>query len=176
MTEMGELELEPHAHHKGQIILVQRGALSCEVDGGLWIVPPRSAIWIPGGAVHSVKGSGLEGYNAFFTPSAAADLPKACRAVSVTPLLRELLIRSASFPLLYEQTGPASRMVAVLMDEIAAAQVENLHLPMPIDERLRDVVAQMMTLPIERGTRLCCTNRVMAEVPPSPDGLIPQLP
>ncbi|WP_411957397.1 DNA cytosine methyltransferase [Paracoccus homiensis] len=24
--------------------------------------------------------------------------------------------------------------------------------------------------------RLCCTNRVMAEVPPSPDGLIPQLP
>ncbi|SEN42823.1 hypothetical protein SAMN04489859_1006167 [Paracoccus alcaliphilus] len=27
------------------------------------------------------------------------------------------------------------------------------------------------------GTRgLCCTNRVMAEVPPSPDGLIPQLP
>lgn len=25
-------------------------------------------------------------------------------------------------------------------------------------------------------TRLCCTNRVMAEVPPSPDGLIPQLP
>ena len=23
---------------------------------------------------------------------------------------------------------------------------------------------------------LCCTNRVMAEVPPSPDGLIPQLP
>jgi hypothetical protein len=35
----------------GQIVLVQRGALSCEVEGGLWVVPPRSALWIPGVAV-----------------------------------------------------------------------------------------------------------------------------
>ena len=46
----GDIELEPHRHRKGQILLVQRGALSCEVEGGLWIVPPRSAVWIPGGA------------------------------------------------------------------------------------------------------------------------------
>ena len=26
----------------GQIVLVQRSALSCEVEGGLWVVPPRS--------------------------------------------------------------------------------------------------------------------------------------
>ncbi|MFG0219278.1 AraC family ligand binding domain-containing protein, partial [Streptococcus suis] len=65
----GSIELAPHRHAKGQIILAQRGALSCEVDGGLWIVPPRSAIWIPGNALHSVKATGaLEGYNAFIAP------------------------------------------------------------------------------------------------------------
>lgn len=40
----GDFELAPHHHAKSQLLLVQRGALSCEVDGGLWIVPPRSAI------------------------------------------------------------------------------------------------------------------------------------
>ncbi|WP_200887455.1 helix-turn-helix domain-containing protein [Sphingomonas sp. ERG5] len=152
MAEMGQVELEPHTHKKGQIILVQRGALSCEVDGGLWMVPPRSAIWIPGGAMHAIKGSGLEGYNAFIAHDVAGDLPKICCALSVGPLLRALLIRSASLPLLYEQTGPASRMVTVLLDEIAAAPVENLHLPMPVDKRLRNLVERMMALPAERGT------------------------
>ncbi|WP_204338042.1 AraC family ligand binding domain-containing protein, partial [Proteus mirabilis] len=84
----------PHRHAKGQIILAQRGALSCEVDGGLWIVPPRSAIWIPGNALHSVKATGaLEGYNAFIAPDAAAGLPQGCCALSVSPLLRELIAR-----------------------------------------------------------------------------------
>ena len=116
------------------------------------MVPPRSAIWIPGGAVHSIKGSGLEGYNAFVAPDASVGLPRGCCAVSVTPLLRELLIRSAHLPLLYDETGPSSRMVSVLLDEIAAAQVENLHLPMPADNRLRVLVEEMMAAPAERGS------------------------
>ncbi|MDF3809342.1 MULTISPECIES: hypothetical protein [Rhodopseudomonas] len=51
-------------------MLVQRGALSREVEGGLWIVPPRSAIWIPSGVTHAVKVAGvLEGYDAFLDPA-----------------------------------------------------------------------------------------------------------
>ncbi|MFT4251107.1 MAG: AraC family ligand binding domain-containing protein, partial [Caulobacter sp.] len=82
MDEVGAIELDSHRHRKGQIILVQRGALSCEVEGGLWVVPPRSAIWIPGGALHAVKASGsLEGYNAFIDPRVGAGLPTTCCAV-----------------------------------------------------------------------------------------------
>jgi AraC-like DNA-binding protein len=152
MVEIGAVEMAPHTHRKGQIILVQRGALSCEVDGGLWIVPPQSALWIPGEAVHAIKGARLEGCNAFIRGDAARDLPTRCCALSVTPLLRELLLRSAGLPLLYDEAGAASRMVAVLLDEIAAARVENLHLPMPIDRRLRQVVERMMASPSDRGT------------------------
>ena len=152
MVEIGEVEREAHTHKKGQIILVQRGALSCEVEGGLWMVPPRSAIWIPGNAVHAIKGARIEGYNAFIAADAARDLPSTCCALSVTPLLRELLIRSADLPLLYDEAGPGARIVNVLLDEIAAADVEKLHLPMPIDRRLRDVVEQMMASLAARGT------------------------
>lgn len=153
MDGVGEIELDHHRHRKGQIILVQRGALSCEVEGGLWIVPPRSAIWIPGGALHAIKASGtLEGYNAFIDPDVGVGLPEACRAVSVTPLLRELLARAAHLPYLYEEGGANSRLVSVLLDELAQAQVEDLHLPMPSDPRLRRIVEDMMASPAARGT------------------------
>jgi AraC-like DNA-binding protein len=153
MDDVGGFELEPHCHRKGQIIFVRRGALSCEVDGGLWIVPPRSAIWIPGGALHAIKASGaLEGYNAFVDPDVGVDLPEICCAVSVTPLLRELLTRAAHLPLFYEESGANARLVAVLIDELATAEVEDLHLPMPTDGRLRRIVDTMMASPADRGT------------------------
>jgi AraC-like DNA-binding protein/mannose-6-phosphate isomerase-like protein (cupin superfamily) len=152
-TEIGSFELEPHHHAKSQVLLVQHGALSCEVEGGLWIVPPRSAIWIPGGARHSIKASGpMEGYGAFIATSADVGLPKGCCTVSVTPLLRELLIRAANLPAFYEESGANTRLMSVLVDEIAAAKVEDLHLPMPTDARLRAMVEQMMAAPAERGT------------------------
>ena len=60
-------------------------------------------IWIPGGALHSIKMTGaLEGYGAFLAPDVDARLPATCCAVSVTPLLRELLFRTAKLPLLLE--------------------------------------------------------------------------
>lgn len=84
----------------------------------MWIVPPRSAVWIPGGARHAAKATGvLEGYNAFVDPDVGQGLPVAYCAISVTPLLRELLMRAAHLPLFYEEGRANSRLVAVLLDE-----------------------------------------------------------
>jgi AraC-like DNA-binding protein len=160
MPEADTIEIDFHRHRKGQFLLVQRGALSCEVEGGLWIVPPRSAIWIPHGALHAIKATGvLEGYNAFVAPDLGGHLPASCCTVSVKPLLRELLIRSASLPAWYDEGGVESRLVAVLLDEIAAAQIEDLHLPMPSDRRLRDMVEQMIDAPAERETMQAWAQR-----------------
>jgi AraC-like DNA-binding protein len=153
MADDGGFELDPHRHGKGQLLLVQRGAISCEVDEGLWIVPPRSAVWIPGGALHAFKVTGaLEGYCAFVDPDVGKGLPDMCCAVAVTPLLRELLTRAAHLPYLYEEGGANSRLVSVLLDELAAARVEDLHLPMPADPRLRRLLDEMIATPSDRGS------------------------
>lgn len=147
------IELDLHIHAKGQVMLVERGALSCEVEGGLWMVPPGSAIWVPGGALHAIRSSGqLVGYNAFIAPTVTAGLPRTCCAISVSPLLRELLTRAAELPLDYEENDANSRLMGVLLDEIAVARVEDLHLPMPVDLRLRTMVETMMATPADRGT------------------------
>lgn len=158
--ELGAFEMEPHSHAKSQFMFVQRGALSCEVDGGLWIVPPRSAIWIPGGSRHASRATGrLEGYCAFLAPDIDVRLPARCCTVAVTPLLRELIVRAARLPLLYEQGGANSRLASVLLDELATARPESLHLPMPADERLQRVFADMIRAPAEPETLDGCAAK-----------------
>jgi AraC-like DNA-binding protein len=87
----------------------------------------------------------------FVAPDIDARLPRRCCTVSATPLLRELIFRAPSLPLFYEG-GENWRLMGVLLDEIAAAEVEDLHLPMPADARLRTLVDVMMAAPSERGS------------------------
>jgi AraC-like DNA-binding protein len=153
MENLSRLETDFHRHAKCQLVFSLRGILSCEVEGGLWMVPPQSAIWVPGGVLHNVTVAGnIEGYIAFIDPCIASHLPSNCCTISATPLLRELLIRSANFPMLYPEGGPESHLVTLLLDEIAAMPTGNLHLPMPADGRLRKIVAMMMDDPSDRGT------------------------
>ena len=154
IEKLDPLEMDFHRHAKSQFLLILKGVVSCELEGGLWVVPPQSALWIPGGVLHSIKlaGGGITGYMAFVDPAEAASLPSACCALSVTPLLRELLIRSSRFPMLYPEGGMESHLITLLLDEIGAARAGNLHLPMPTDARLRKLVDRMMNEPTVRGT------------------------
>ncbi len=153
ITDTGGMEMDIHHHRKAQLIYMARGVLTCEISRGLWIVPPQCAVWIPGGTTHSVKGVGaIDVYCLFVEPGSAPTLPDACCTVSVSPLLRELLLRCAGFPALYPVDGAESRLVKVLLDELAAAPVEKLHLPMPSDGGLRRIADGIAANPSDRAT------------------------
>ena len=153
MENLSRFETDFHSHDKGELILSFRGILSCELEDGVWVVPPQSAIWLPSRVRHNVQVAGdVEGYILFVDPTFASNLPSKCCTISVTPLLRELLIRSANFPMLYPEGGMETHLVTLILDEIAALPVGNLHLPMPADPRLRKIVGMMMDHPADRGT------------------------
>jgi AraC-like DNA-binding protein len=145
-------ELTKHSHYKAQLLFALRGVVTCDTDSGMYLVPPQRAIWIPGGATHALRGSGtIEGYNAFIDPALASELPARCCTVYVNPLLRELLVRAASFALDYPETGWHANLISLLLSELATAPVEDLHLPMPKDVRLRKLVDLMLKDPKDRG-------------------------
>jgi AraC-like DNA-binding protein len=154
-------EMDFHRHRKGELLLSLRGVLTCEVEGGFWIVPPQSAIWVPGGILHKFTVAGtIDCYIVFIDPGAASNLPSGCCALSTTPLLRELMIRSASLPVLYDEGGMDFHLVTLLLDEISVSPIGNLHLPMPTDARLRKIVEIIMHDPADRGTIQTWAKRV----------------
>lgn len=143
-----------HQHRKAQLIYSVRGILNCEIEDGVWIVPPQCAIWIPGDLPHAARGAGeTECYCLFVEPDATPDLPKDCCTISVSPLLRELLLRAAGFPELYPLGGREDRLIAALLDELVEAPVEDLHLPMPCDARLRRLAQMMLADPTDKTSK-----------------------
>lgn len=143
-----------HQHNKAQLLYSVRGILNCEVEDGVWIVPPQCAVWIPGNLPHSARGSGeTECYCLFVDADAAPDLPKTCCTLSVSPLMRELLVKVVSFPALYELGSREERLIATLLDELAVAPVENLHLPMPRDPRLRQLAEMLLADPTDKALK-----------------------
>ncbi|MDC0687325.1 MULTISPECIES: AraC family transcriptional regulator [unclassified Pseudomonas] len=164
-------ELAPHRHRKAQLIYTVRGILNCEVETGVWIVPPQCAVWIPGGLLHSTRGSGeTECHCLFVEPEAVEYLPTTCCTLAVSPLLRELLLKATGFEALYAERGPEARLIATLLDELCAAPVEDLHLPMPQDRRLRQLAQRLLadpasTAPIgEWARRIGMSERSMSRL------------
>jgi AraC-like DNA-binding protein/quercetin dioxygenase-like cupin family protein len=150
-----------HQHHKAQLIYSVRGILNCEIEDGVWIVPPQCALWIPGDLPHSARGSGeTEIYCLFIEPDAAPNLPTTCCTISVSPLLRELLLKVAGFPELYALGGREDRLIAALLDELVDAPVEDLHLPMPRDPRLRRLAEMMLADPTDKTSKVDWATRI----------------
>src|ERR1700761_1964189 len=149
-----------HRHRKAQCVMAVSGVLTCEAEGGIWIVPPQAAVWVPPGVEHRIPLAGsVEGYNAFIEPAAARGLPCACCTIAATPLLRELLVRTAQYPADVPEGGMESRVASLLLEEIAIAEVGGMHLPMPKDERLRAVFRSIVESPADRGTLVAWAKR-----------------
>jgi len=151
--DSGGVETDFHCHRKAQLLFTARGLVTCEASKGLWIVPPQCAIWIPGDMRHNIKVVGpLEVYCLFIEPDATPALPQTCCTVSVSPLMRELIVRCSALPSLYPLDGSEARLTTVLLDELAAAPVKLLHLPMPADRRLRRIAEMLTADPSDRAT------------------------
>jgi len=147
------MELPIHKHRKAELILTLRGIVRCEAEEGVWIVPPRCAVWIPENVPHSVTFAGnVEVYVLFVEPDAVPTLPMQCSTLSISPLLERLLLHTTQMPVLYDVDGADGRIAAVLLDQLAVAPVEKLNFPMPIDAKLRKIADAMMADPSDRAT------------------------
>ncbi|MDQ0469463.1 AraC family transcriptional regulator [Labrys wisconsinensis] len=165
-------EVDPHHHRKAQLLYVIGGVITVEAAGGIWTVPPHCAIWIPSGVAHVARSTGRIVIGSLYVePALAGSLRDECGILFVQPLLRELLLRFMSGPSLYPEGGTREeRLVRVLLDELEAAPLEPLHLPMPTDRRLRRLVETLVDDPSLRftikewGARVGASNRTLTRL------------
>jgi AraC-like DNA-binding protein len=129
-----------HRHKRAQLLYPSSGVITVTSQQGAWVVPPLRAAWVPAGVDHEVRVSGQVSMRSVnIAAGAARGLPRQCCVVSVSSLLRELVLRAAQLPMLYRQRGSAGRIMQLLLDEIHALPVLPLHLPAPDHPRLKPV-------------------------------------
>lgn len=93
-----EQYIPAHSHRKGQLILALHGALTCEVENAMWMVPPQYAVWVPGQLSHSNRATPGAQVCFLFIEPGAAPMPDRCCTLKISPLVRELILTLAESP------------------------------------------------------------------------------
>ncbi|MDP9920712.1 AraC-like DNA-binding protein [Variovorax boronicumulans] len=153
-------ELPTHQHSQGQLAMVVRGTVTCEVPGALWMAPLHGGFWIPGGVPHSLRVSADGNVCFLFMEDAAAAMPQTCCSLSISPLLRELILHLAALPEGAQCDPQAQRLHAVLLDQLVRMPTEALHLPVSEEPRLRRLIDALTRDPADRTTAAQWASRL----------------
>ncbi len=145
-------ELPLHQHRKGQLVVAAEGSIMCRTLDGLRIVPSNGAVWVPGGIPHSVSISDNGRSYCVFIDPGIAPLPNACATFSISPMLREMIFHLANLPPLYPLEGPTSRLVQVVLDELAQMKTEPLHFPVSTHPKIQHIATQLVEAPDDHRT------------------------
>jgi AraC-like DNA-binding protein len=145
--------IAPHSHAKGQLIHSVSGVMVVAAVGGQWVVPPTRGLWMPAGVVHAIRCIGEVHMRCLWVrPEAAPQLPGQPRAVGISPLLRELILVATGIATPCAQDSRDGRLLRLALDEIEALPVLPLHLPQPVDARLRKICAHLAEQPDDDST------------------------
>jgi AraC-like DNA-binding protein len=149
-----EREIPVHRHAMSQLVIALRGAVSCDVPGALWMVPPQAGVWIPGGTPHSNHSTANAViYYLMVAPGAdGGALPTQCCTLRLSPMVSEMIQHLASLGPSYAPGDSTDRLAHVLLEQLSRMPREELFLPMPSDARLRRISRAITLDPAERGT------------------------
>lgn len=174
--ELG-ISTEVHVHGRSQLVLAESGTMIVSAGSGIWAVPPHRAVWIPAGVEHSVQSNRpVEVRSIFVDPMRTTRLSECCM-VSVTPLLRELILYAIKLPRLYAIGSPEERIMTVLLEQLEAAPLAPLYLPIPRDRRLRRIALALLENPadnrsaIEWGKEVGASSRTLSRLFPAETGM-----
>jgi AraC-like DNA-binding protein len=158
-----------HAHRRTQLLYQPAGAVTLYTADRVGQVVPAQAVWLPAGLAHRTTMHGTFSYRSlYFDVGTYRDLPTEPAIIDVNALARELILRVAGWAADEALTPAKRRLVATLLDELAAAQRAPLHLPMPREKRLMAVSQALLddpALPLslrEWGERVGASERTLA--------------
>lgn len=148
----GEQYIPLHQHRKGQLILALHGAITCEVENALWMVPPQFAVWVPGEVPHSNRATPQAELCFLFIEPGAAKMPAHCCTLKISPLVRELILTLAQRDENARLMPETQRLIQVLFDELPQQPEQQLQLPVSTHPKIRLMVEMMEVEPAQWQT------------------------
>lgn len=145
-------KIELHQHPWHQLLFASSGAMTVSAPQASWMIPTGRAIFIAARSVHAIRMWGLvEMRTLYFAPPLTSFEHKNA-AMEVSPLLRELILRTVERAGLDSRVAPDTWMISLLEEEVkaamAAAEDSPLALPMPTDDRALALAHHVLARPL----------------------------
>ena len=134
-----------HRHSRGQLVYAMQGVMTVRTNQGLWVLPPNRGVWIPAFEAHQIFMQGHVSMRTLYIAQRRfSSLADRCSLINVNPLLRELILEAVEEMRRDGTTPKYDRLLAVLEDHIHAIGAAPIQLPMPYDERLKNVADPLL--------------------------------
>jgi len=138
-----------HHHVWYQLMYASKGVLNVEYQNQIMLVPPQKAIWLPPNCHHRVRVPvGAHFHSVYFRPDRVSELGNTSKVLSVTPLVRELILtvgELTQFEKVLDEKG--LRLTQVLIDQLSLQADSTLSLLIPSDKRLNALVTCIIQTP-----------------------------
>jgi len=128
-------EIPPHTHPEHQLIYACRGVMTIRTGEGTWVVPPQRAVWIPARTPHGISIHGAVSMRTLYVKPRLVRLSGGCCVVSVSTLLRELILQACTFPALRKRVKAEAHLIDVIIDQLKIVEIAPLQLIHPTDPR-----------------------------------------
>jgi AraC-like DNA-binding protein/mannose-6-phosphate isomerase-like protein (cupin superfamily) len=137
-----------HCHRRIQFLHSLTGVMTVITETGSWTVSPQHALLIPAGVMHQSRCWGtVQLRTLYIEPEAAIGLPKDCRLIQVSSLMRALINEAVTFPVEYDLAGRQGQIMSLILSEIGRMPVVPLCAPMPQDRRLARICEAILRDP-----------------------------
>lgn len=135
--EFTNAEVVPeHFHQEDQLVYASHGVMTVRTSEGTWVVPPQRAVWIPARTPHGILMSGAVSMRTLYLkPHLVRSLPRSCRVLNISPVLRELILHACKFHALKRRVKVQAHLIEVIVDQLESIQAIPLQLPTPSDPR-----------------------------------------
>jgi AraC-like DNA-binding protein len=143
--------IHKHSHNEWhQLIYASRGVMTVNTATGSWVVPSRRAVFVPAGIEHEVEMSATVSVRTLYIRAGLSTcLPEDCCVVSISPLLRELILRTIEIGMLNRTNPTHQHLIDVILDQFQTLPTVPLNLPMPSDARALRVAEMIRAKPGE---------------------------
>jgi AraC-like DNA-binding protein/quercetin dioxygenase-like cupin family protein len=130
--------IAPHAHDWHQLIHVCAGLITVWTETGSWMAPPGWAVWAPAGVAHGIRFAASSAFRTLYVRPLARDgLPARSMAMTVSPLLRELIVRTTQVGMLDPRDLTEQAMITLLLAELRPSDTPAFDLPRPTSGPMR---------------------------------------
>lgn len=143
-------ELEEHSHEASQLVHAISGTMRITTRRGVLIVPPQRGVWIAANEMHSITMlSDVSMRTLYVAGQCSGILTNEICVVSVSALLKHLILAAIDLPADYRLEGRAGAIAELIFDEIRRIDQIPLLLKDPHDRRLLKITQAIKSNPAD---------------------------
>lgn len=142
-----------HSHRKAQLVYAISGMMHVATAEASFLLPPTKALFLPVEVEHSIRMEGdVAMREVFIKRSLGEAIASAPRVLTVSPLLRELVLALCHEPIDWPVDGRTPHLVGLIIEEIRRAKTVMTRLPQLRDPRLAPMARAIIDDPADPRT------------------------